>query len=390
MDVAMLHVPFSPPSITDVEIDHVVRALRSGWLTTGPTTHEFEKRFAEAVQAPSALAVNSCTSALAIALRLHDVGPGDEVITSTLTFVSTANVIEHTGASLVLVDVLPDTLNIDPDAVAAAITEKTKAVIPVHFAGLPADLTRLRPLCEAHNVAIIEDAAHAFPAAHSGRPIGSSSNLTAFSFYATKNLATGEGGMLTGDPEMIDRARSTSLHGMSRGAWNRYSAKGNWQYDVIEAGLKCNMGDLQAALGLAQLSRLKTLQARRKQLYERYDQAFAGCSCFQTPACSNDPGHAHHLYVLRLNDPLTIRPGRDQLITQLRESGISPSVHFIPVHLHTYYREKYGYLPEDFPVAYFNYLRMLSLPLSPAHTGEQIDAVIENVLAATSETRQAA
>lgn len=383
----MAQVPFSPPSITDVEIDHVVRTLRSGWLTTGPTTHEFERRFAEAVQAPSALAVNSCTSALAIALRLHGVGPGDEVITSTLTFVSTVNVIEHAGAKPVLVDVLPDTLNINPDAVAAAITNRTKAVIPVHFAGLPADLTRLRPLCQAHNVAMIEDAAHAFPAAHNGKPIGSNANLTAFSFYATKNLATGEGGMLTGDPEMIDRARSTSLHGMSRDAWNRYGAKGNWKYDVIEAGLKCNMGDLQAALGLAQLERLKSLQTRRKQFYDRYDKAFSACSGFQTPACSNDPGHAHHLYVLRLRDPLTLRPGRDQLISRLRESGIATSVHFIPVHLHTYYREKYGYRPEDFPVSYSNYLRMLSLPLSPAHTDEQIDAVIDAVTAVGFERR---
>lgn len=375
-------VPFSPPSITNLEIERVLATLRSGWLTTGPATREFEQKFAEAVQAPAALAVNSCTAALGLALRLHNVGPGDEVITSTLTFTSTVNVIEHTGAKPVLVDVLPDTLNIDPQAVAAAITPQTKAVIAVHYAGLPADLGRLRPLCKRHGLALVEDAAHALPAEFKGCPIGAGDNLAAFSFYATKNLATGEGGMLTGEAALIEQARSLSLHGMSRNAWNRYGAKGQWRYDVVDAGFKCNMGDLQASLGLAQLERLDAMQTRRRQLFTAYDQAFAAHPALETPSRADGDGHALHLYVLRLREPLCSSPGRDAFIEHLRNAGIGVSVHFIPVHLHMYYREKYGYKPDDFPVAYANFERMFSLPLSPAHTDEQIERVIATILAA--------
>lgn len=372
-----MQVPFSPPSITDVEIEQVLDTLRSGWITTGPKTREFEQAFAERVQAPAALAVNSCTAALAIALRLHDVGPGDEVITTTLTFTSTVNVIEHTGATPVLVDVEPDTLNIDPQAIRRAITPRTKAVIAVHFAGQPVELDQVQAICDEHGLKLIEDAAHAIPAAFGDRPIGSGPNLTAFSFYATKNLATGEGGMLTGEPDQIERARSLSLHGMSRNAWNRYGAKGSWFYSIEEPGFKCNMSDLQAALGLAQLQRLDELQARRAEIFDNYDQAFAASPDLQTPTRRGGRDHAYHLYVLRLTGALA--GARDRLIDTLREAGVSTSVHFIPVHRHQYYAGKYGYPPEDFPVANESYGRMLSLPLSPVLSDEQVGWVVQNV-----------
>jgi dTDP-4-amino-4,6-dideoxygalactose transaminase len=253
-------VRFSPPAIGDDEIREVVDTLQSDWITTGPKVALFEKRFRDFVGAPAALALNSCTAGLHLSLVTLGIGPGDEVITSTLTFASTVNVIEHVGARPVLVDVEPDTLNLDSHRVAAAITSRTKAIIVVHFAGHPADLDALAALAQTHGIALVEDAAHALPAAYRGRRVGSSANLTSFSFYATKNLTTAEGGMLTGDAELVERARILSLHGMSRNAWNRYGADGTWFYDVVCPGFKYNMTDLQAALGLAQLGRLETLQ----------------------------------------------------------------------------------------------------------------------------------
>lgn len=374
-----MQVPFSPPSITDLEIDEVLDTLRSGWITTGPKARQFESEFSHRVQSPAALAVNSCTAALAIALKLHGIGPGDEVITSTLTFVSTVNVIEHTGATPVLVDVEPDTLNIDPSAIREAITPRTRAVIAVHFAGQPVELDQIRAICDENGLALIEDAAHAMPAAFDGQPIGGGANLTAFSFYATKNLTTGEGGMLTGPSEMIERARSLSLHGMSRNAWNRYGKNGQWHYSIEEPGYKCNMSDLQAAIGLAQLHRLDDLQARRKCIFDRYDDAFHRWSEFETPVRRARRDHALHLYVLRLQGRLA--GGRDRLIDELRDAGITTSVHFIPVHRHNFYETRYRHQPQDFPVANDSFGRMLSLPLSPALSDDQIEWVIERVMA---------
>ncbi len=370
---------FSPPTIGAKELHGVEEALLSAWITTGPKTAQFERQFQQLVGAPAALALNSCTSGLHLALRVLDVGPGDEVVTTTLTFASTVNVIEHVGARPVLVDVEPDTLNIDPRALEQAITGKTKAIIVVHYAGHPADLDAVSAIAERHHLHVVEDAAHALPAAFHGRPIGSSTNLTAFSFYATKNLTTGEGGMLTGDPELVDRARTLSLHGMSRNAWKRYEAEGSWRYDIVAPGFKCNMTDIQAALGLAQLDRLQQMQQRRKEIVASYHRAFAGIAALEVLPCRPGIDHAWHLYVIRLNRKATPMD-RNRFIELLRQQGIGTSVHFTPMHMHSYYRNKYGYRPNDFPVAYCNFQRMLSLPLSPAITDPQVDRVIAAVL----------
>ncbi|MEX0642666.1 MAG: DegT/DnrJ/EryC1/StrS aminotransferase family protein [Pirellulales bacterium] len=371
-------VRFSPPAIGEDEIREVVDTLESEWLTTGPKTALFEQQFREFVDAPAALALNSCTAGLHLSLVALGIAAGDEVITSTLTFASTVNVIEHVGARPVLVDVEPDTLNIDPRCVERAITPRTKAIVAVHFSGHPADLDALGVIARRHGLALVEDAAHAVDAAYHGRPIGSSANLTSFSFYATKNLTTAEGGMLTGDPELVDRARILSLHGMSRNAWNRYGAEGSWFYDVVTPGFKCNMTDVQAALGLAQLARLERLQLRRAEIFARYNAAFESIAGLQTPMCRADVKHAWHLYVLRLGDGV-LQGGRDALIAALQTRSICTSVHFIPVHMHTFYRDKYGYRPDDFPVALDSYLRMLSLPLSPALSDNDVTRVIESV-----------
>ena len=373
-------IPFSPPSITEHEIDKVLEVLRSGWLTTGTMCHTFEEEFAEFVNADAALAVNSCTAALELALRLKGIGPEDEVITSTVTFTSTVNVIEHVGAKPVLVDVEPDTLNIDPENIRNAITSRTKAIIVVHFAGHPVDLGKIQAICEQYDIELIEDAAHALPARYRGKMIGSFNNLAAFSFYATKNLSTGEGGMLTGSREMIEKARSLSLHGLSRNAWNRYGAKGSWIYDVIDAGFKCNMGDIQAALGLAQLSRLPEMQSRRAEIVSLYNRRLDNHPLLEIPTVRSDVDHALHLYVVRLKIFNDHGNARDTLIERLSEDAIKTSVHFIPVHMHSFYKEKYKFEKAFCPIATNNYYRMLSLPLSPALKDEQINRVIDAVI----------
>lgn len=377
-------VLFCPPAIGPAESARVAKVLASGWITTGPETAEFEQRFREFVGADASLALNSCTAALSLALRAVGVGPNDEVITSTNTFVSTVNVIEHCGATPVLVDVEPDTMNLDPRAVDAAITLKTKAVIAVHYAGHPADLTTLQSICDARGLHLIEDAAHALPAKHAGRTIGGTGNLTAFSFYATKNLTTGEGGMLTGPADLVDRARTLSLHGMSRNAWNRYGDSGRWRYDIVEAGFKCNLSDLQSAIGIVQLERLPELQARRRAIYNRYNEAFAAAEALETPAWRDGVEHAMHLYVLRLRDGIG---DRDHLIEGLYAAGIRPSLHFIPIHHHTYYRQRYGDRWGRFPVADSCFERMLSLPLSPAHADDEIERVVATVLGLVQASR---
>jgi len=373
-------IPFSPPSITEHEIGKVLEVLQSGWLTTGKLCHEFEKEFAEFVDADAALALNSCTAALELALRLKGIGVGDEVITSTMTFTSTVNVIEHVGAKPILVDVEADTLNIDPACVRNAITNKTKAIIVVHFAGHPVNLGQLQQICKENNIELIEDAAHALPALYQGKMIGSLNNLAAFSFYATKNLSTGEGGMLTGSREMIEKARCLSLHGMSRNAWNRYGEKGTWSYDVVAPGFKCNMGDIQAALGLAQLSRLPEMQSRRADIVQLYNEGFDSHPLLETPTTRTDVQNALHLYILRLRVANDHGQARNNLIDQLGNAGIKTSVHFIPVHLHSFYAKRYRFDDKFCHVATSNYHRMVSLPLSPALSNDQVKRVIDNVI----------
>jgi len=372
-------LPFSPPLIGEEEIREVVDTLRSSWITTGPKTKRFESEFAAYLEAPGALALSSCTAALHTALKTLGIGPGDEVITTPMTFTASVNVIEHVGARPVLVDVEPDTLNIDPGEVEAAITPRTRAILPVHYAGHPVDLAALRALARVYRCAIVEDAAHALPARYEGRPVGASGNPVAFSFYATKNLTTAEGGMLTGEPEFLARARVVSLHGMSRDAWKRYDQGGSWFYEVVLPGFKYNMTDIQAALGLCQLRKLEQFQRRRCEVVSQYNRAFLDEPALELPVTRPEVEHAWHLYVLRLH-PEVLTIDRDRFIQELAARNIGTSVHFIPIHVHPYYRDTYGFTPRSFPVAYGNYRRMLSLPLNPGLTDRDVSDVIEAVL----------
>jgi dTDP-4-amino-4,6-dideoxygalactose transaminase len=370
---------FSKPAIGQEEIEEVTDTLRSGWITTGPKTRQFEAAFRARVDASEALGLNSCTAGLHLALLASGVRPGDEVITTPMTFCACANVIEHLGATPRLVDVEADTLNLDPQAIAAAVTPRTRAILAVHYAGHPADLDPIQNIAGKHGLAVVEDAAHALPASYQGRMIGSGPNPVAFSFYATKNLTTGEGGMLTGSAELIGRARTLGLHGMSRDAWKRYGPGGSWFYTVDEPGFKYNMTDIQAAMGLIQLRKLAGFQRRRREIVAAYNQAFDGADALEIPVERPDVEHAWHLYVLRLRLG-ALRIGRDQFIDELTARNIGTSVHFIPIHLHSHYRQKYGYLPEQFPVAYSNYQRMLSLPLHPLLSDSDVGDVIGAVL----------
>ncbi|MEO6323507.1 MAG: DegT/DnrJ/EryC1/StrS aminotransferase family protein [Thermoanaerobaculia bacterium] len=373
-------LPFSPPLIGNEEIDEVVATLRSDWITTGPKVRAFEREFADYVGSPAALAVSSATDAMLVALAVMGLGPGDEVITSTNTFCSTVHVIEHLGARPVLVDVEPDTLNLDPSAVERAVTTRTRAIMPVHVYGHPCDMDAIGAIASRHGLKILEDAAHALPASWRGRRIGGIGDLTAFSFYATKNLTTGEGGMLTGDPELIRRARPWSLHGMSRDAYQRDSTEGSWFYEVTLPGFKCNMTDIQASIGIHQLRRLDESQSRRREIVRRYEEALGACDAVALPVERPDVVHAWHLFVVRLRlDRLRI--GRGRFIEELKRRNIGASVHFIPIHLHPYYRDKYGLAPYDFPVAMDAYERIISLPLNLRLS----DADVEDVAGALQD-----
>lgn len=380
-------LPFSPPLIGEEEINEVVDTLRSSWITTGPKTKQFEADFASYLGAPGALAVNSCTAALHTALVTQGIGPGDEVITTPMTFAASVNVIEHTGARPVLVDVETDTLNIDPLKVALAISRNTKAILLVHYAGHPADLDLIYDIAGKHRLFVLEDAAHALPAKYKGRVIGSGNNPVAFSFYATKNLTTAEGGMLTGPREFLANARILSLHGMSRDAWKRYDQGGSWYYEICQPGFKYNMTDIQSSIGIWQLKKLEHFQSRRRQIVEIYNKYFKNLDAVEIPVERPEVEHAWHLYVLRLHQG-TLRIGRDEFIRQLQAHNIGTSVHFIPIHIHPYFRDKYGYLPEDFPIAYDNYQRMLSLPLYPGLTDQDVQDVVEAVLQIIKENQK--
>jgi dTDP-4-amino-4,6-dideoxygalactose transaminase len=376
-------LPFSPPYIGQEEIDEVVDTLRSGWITTGPKTKLFEQEFARYVGAPAALALSSCTAALHTALVVAGVKPGDEVITTTMTFVATVSVIEHVGATPVLVDVEPDTLNIDPAQVEKAITPRTKAVIAVHYGGHPCEMDSLQDICDRHGLHLIEDAAHSLPASYKGRMIGSSNNLTAFSFYATKNLTTAEGGMLTGPPELIEKAQVASLHGMDKDAWKRNSKEGSWRYDVVMPGFKYNMTDIQAAIGLRQLEKLEEMNARRREIAATYQAELGKLDALDLPVEREGCQSAWHLY------PIRLRPGawsisRDQFIEEMKARNIGTSVHFIPVHTFSYYREKYGFEGEDFPMAMAQAERALSLPMHPGLD----DQAVTDILHAVADIRR--
>lgn len=382
------YLAFSPPCIGEGEISEVVDTLHSDWITTGPKTRQFESAFAAFVGAPAALAVSSGTDAMLVSLAALGVGPGSEVITTTMTFCSTVHVIEHLGARPVLVDVEPDTLNLDPARVAAAVTPRTRALLPVHLYGHPADMGSLLSLAHKHSLVVVEDAAHSLPARYEGRMVGTLGDATCFSFYATKNMTTGEGGMVTGSQEMIDRARPWSLHGMSRDAYNRYNANGSWYYEVVAPGYKCNLTDIASSLGLRQLARLPQFTRRRSELYGRYNRALAGFAELELPTQRPNVVSAQHIYPIRLRlEQLSI--DRAQFIQELKTRQIGASVHFIPVHMHPYYRAKYSYAPTDFPVACENYQRLVSLPLNLRMTDEDLDSVVDAIADVLARSRRA-
>jgi perosamine synthetase len=371
-------IPFYKPLTDARDVREVADSIRSGWLTTGPKVRALEERIARRVGARHGVAVNSCTAALHLALAALGIGPGDEVVTSPYTFAATGEAILYLGARPVLADIDARTLNLDPEAAERAITRRTRALVPVHIAGLPCDLKALRTV--ARRIPIVEDAAHAIGASIGRRPIGALSEMTCFSFYATKNLTTGEGGMVTlDDRRLADRLRRLSLHGLTRDAWKRYTRAGTWRYDVVELGFKYNMTDVAAAIGLAQLSRFDAMQRRRLRIVERYDRRLAGEEAFELPATVRGMTHAWHLYILRLA-PGVLRIGRDELIEILRDRGIGTSVHFQPLHLHSYYRGTFGYRPGDYPITERESARALSLPLYPGLPDGDVDRITDTLL----------
>lgn len=356
-------VSFAPPSIGQLEIDEVVATMRSGWLSTGPRVREFERAFAEYIGVEHAVAVNSCTAALHLALLASEVGAGDEVITTPLTFCATANVVVHTGATPVFADIDPVTWNLAPAAAAAAVTPRSRAVIPVHYAGRPVDVAGMRAVAARSSLTLIEDAAHAVEAVAAGRKVGTTADFSCFSFYATKNLTTGEGGMLTtSSRDAAAFARVAALHGMSRDAWARYELNGSPHYDVVMPGYKYNMMDLQAAIGLHQLARLGAHLERREAIWQLYDEALAGLPLTRPAPVAVGDRHARHLYTV-LVEPESGWT-RDALAAAMAQEGISTSVHFRALHLHPYYAQRFGLVRGMFPNAELVSDRVLSLPLS--------------------------
>ncbi len=378
-------LPFALPEIGEDEIAEVVDALRSGWVTTGPKARRFEADFSAFLGNPGlhSIAVNSATAGLHLALEALGIGPGDEVITTTHTFTATAEVVRYLGADVRLVDIDPATLNIDPAAVRAAITPRTKAILPVHYAGLAADMPALLAIAREHGLKVVEDAAHALPTTCGGRLVGTlDSDVTVFSFYANKTITTGEGGMLvTRDEALAQRARVMRLHGMNRDAFDRFTAKvPSWYYEVVAPGFKYNLTDIAAALGIHQLRRLEGFHHRREVIAARYQEAFADLPLLRAPLPPAGDRHAWHLYVVRLADDAGIT--RDAFVEQLFAAGIGVSVHYIPLHLHPYWRDRYGLRPEQFPHSQRAYERMLTLPLYTRMTDADVERVVAAVRAA--------
>lgn len=371
-------LPFSPPAISETEIESMVGVLKSGWLSSGPKCKELEATFQNIVHAPGALALNSCTAGLHIAMIAHDVGQGDEVITTPITFCASANVVEHVGGRVVLADVDPETLLIQPEAIEKAMTSKTKMILPVHYSGHPCDMNSINALAAEKKVAVVEDAAHCMTSKIGDKWIGDTQNLVAFSFYATKNITTGEGGMLTGPPDLLEICRRMALHGLDKNAWARYAKGGSWVYDVPRPGFKYNMPDLLAAIGLEQLRRMNELFEKRKAIVSFYDDAFKDSRFVKTLKVKPGYQSSHHLYVLFLQSDM-LKITRDEFINQMQELNIGTSVHFIPVHTFSYYSKKYGWKPQDFPNAWNAFQSMVSLPLSSKHTLQDAHDVVEAV-----------
>lgn len=374
-------LPYCLPDITDEEINEVVETLKSGWLAKGPRTIEFEKQFANYVGAKYAIGMNSATAALHIALLAAGVGPGDEVITTSMTFAASANTIIHTGATPIFADIDPATGCIDPDEIRKKISAKTKAIVPVHYAGQACDLDEINKIAEEHNLFVSEDAAHAIYTRYKGNLIGHKpKGAVSYSFYATKNLATGEGGMLVTDNEDIaNRARMLVTHGMSRNAWNRYAKGGSWMYDIEEPGYKYNMFDLQAALGLVQLRRIEEMQVKREEIAKVFTTAFSKIKGIEIPKIKEfTTTHSWHLYLLKIDSEI-LGINRNEFITALTERNIGTSVHFIPVHLMTAYKNKYEFNKEDLSNTEQWFDQIVSLPLYPTMSEDDVNSVVAAV-----------
>ncbi|MBQ6859539.1 MAG: DegT/DnrJ/EryC1/StrS aminotransferase family protein [Clostridia bacterium] len=372
---------FCVPDISDAEVQAVSDTVRSGWWAKGPRTIEFEKTFAEYVGAKYCVGVNSCTAALHLALLTQGIGPGDEVITTPLTFASSANTILHVGATPVFADIDPDTGLIDPKEIEKKITKKTRAIVPVHYSGLAADLDAIGKICDEHGLFLSEDAAHAVETRYNGSLIGHRpKGAVSYSFYATKNLACGEGGALvTDDEEIAKKARVLSTHGMSAGSWNRYGKGGSWRYDIEEPGYKYNMFDIQASLADVQLRRMDDMQRRRMEAVAVYEEAFKDVPQLRLQKTPDNVHHSRHLYILRIV-PERLSISRDQFIEELKARNIGVSVHFIALHTMSAYAKRFGYKPEDFPKAYAFSESEISLPMYSTLGADNAKYVADAVL----------
>ena len=384
-------LPFALPEIGEEEIQEVANCLRSGWLTTGPKTRQFETDFeamlnaagggvAAGNQPVQAIAVNSATAGLHLALEAIGIGPGDEVIVPTHTFTATAEVVRYLGADPVFVDVLPGSLNIDPALVRAAITHKTKAIMPVHFAGLAADMSAIVSIAQEHGLKVVEDAAHALPCVVNGVAVGNlQTDAAVFSFYANKTITTGEGGMVVSrNPEIIKRCKTMRLHGINRDVFDRFTSKApSWYYEVVAPGFKYNLTDLASAMGIHQLKKAELFRAKRQAIVDQYNAAFKNLPVVLPQGAATNGLHSWHLYVLRLSDQCPL--ARDQFVEALYSQGIGCSVHYIPLHLQPYWRDTYKLKTEHFPVSQKAYERMVSIPLYSKMTQSEIDRVIQAV-----------
>jgi dTDP-4-amino-4,6-dideoxygalactose transaminase len=383
-------LPFALPCIGEEEINEVVDTLRSGWLTTGPKTKRFETDFAKFIGVPYALAVNSCTAGLHLALEAIGIRPGDKVLTTPYTFTATAEVIRYLGADPVFVDIDPKTFNLDTDKLAETLAKVTgvKAILPMHFGGQACEMDTIVNLAQRYDLKIVEDAAHALPTSYKGRRIGTIGDLTAYSFYVTKTLATGEGGMIvTSNPDYVERIRTMRLHGMNRDVFQRTSSKQPfWYYEVVAPGFKYNMSDIAAALGIHQLQKAEAFLQRRTEIATQYTQALLDLPV-RTPYRHPHNIHAWHLYVLQLQLE-EINIDRDTFIDKMTAAGIGTSVHFIPLHLQPYWRDRYNFKPEDFPVALEVYQRVVSLPIYPCMRDEDVTRVITAVRTILNEAQR--
>lgn len=374
-DYLLFHKPF----ISEEEINEMVDTLRSGWLSMGPKTIKFEEEFNKYIGAKKSVAVNSWTAAGHLTLEAFGIEKGDEVIVPTMTFPATAEIVCYFGAKPVIVDVDENTLNISLEEIEKAITPKTKAIIPVHYGGQPCDLDEIQQIAKAHNLKVLEDAAHSLPATYKGKKIGTISDVTCFSFYATKTLSTGEGGMIcTNDMEIAERCAIMRLHGINRDAWKRYSESGSWYYEVVAPGYKYNFTDLQASLGIPQLKKVDMMWESRKSIASKYMEAFKDLDLITLPTIKSDRESSWHLFPVRINLEMVTK-NRAQIIEELKTNNVGVGVHFMPVHQHLYYSETFNLDDKNFPVASASFPRLMSLPIYPGMNESSVEKVITTV-----------